>query len=148
MPDDAAPPSKPCSQCGKCCANEDYMGSLDATGDDVKRWIAEKRWDTLQYVEILGPDDDPWADLWISQETGRDAARCPFVRKITGPIGTLAGSTKRAPRSAATTSRGPRVRSVRTCHRMVSELAFGGFARETPSPAPRHRSNLQAAYPG
>jgi len=72
---------KECSRCGKCCTNPDYMGSLKATGADVKRWRRECRDDILAYVEVMGREPDPWADLWISPRTGDDAKRCPFVRK-------------------------------------------------------------------
>lgn len=71
---------KACSRCGKCCTNASYMGSLSATGDDVKRWKQEGRDDILGRVSILGPEDDPWGDLWI-KESGAEAQRCPFVRK-------------------------------------------------------------------
>ena len=32
-------------------------------------------------VAILGPKDDPYGDLWVSERTGEEATRCPFVRK-------------------------------------------------------------------
>jgi Fe-S-cluster containining protein len=59
------------------------MGTLQASGDDVKRWKAQKRWDILQYAYILGDEDDPFADLWV-KKNGDDAERCPFVRKDRG----------------------------------------------------------------
>ena len=73
---------KPCTQCGKCCTNPDYMGSLMATGEDVKRWVREARGDILQWVAQLGPDSNPYGDLWISPRTDLEATRCPFVRKL------------------------------------------------------------------
>jgi len=76
--------TKECTQCGKCCTNPSYMGTLQASGDDVKRWIREGRTDILEWASILGRGDDPWADLWISPVTGKEAHRCPFVRKLPG----------------------------------------------------------------
>jgi Fe-S-cluster containining protein len=56
------------------------MGTLQASGDDVKRWMAERRWDILKYAYVLGREDDPFADLWV-KPNGDEAERCPFVRK-------------------------------------------------------------------
>ncbi len=39
--------SAPRERCGKCCTNPNYMGSLQASGEDVKRWIREGREDIL-----------------------------------------------------------------------------------------------------
>jgi Fe-S-cluster containining protein len=60
------------------------MGTLQATGDDVKRWRREKRRDILRFAYLLGPPADPVADLWIDQERGTERERCPFVRKVPG----------------------------------------------------------------
>lgn len=73
--------ARDCTRCGKCCTNPNYMGTLEATGDDVKRWRREGRDDILAWVGILGPEDNPYGDLWISERTGMEAQRCPFVRK-------------------------------------------------------------------
>lgn len=59
------------------------MGSLSATGADVRRWIRERRWDILKWAAVLGPEDDPFADLWIADD-GEERLRCPFVRKDRG----------------------------------------------------------------
>ena len=75
---------KPCTQCGRCCTNSDFMGSLMASGDDVKRRRVEERGDILSWVRVLGGKDDPWGDLWLSPRTDNEAQRCPFVRKIRG----------------------------------------------------------------
>lgn len=75
---------KACTQCGRCCTNPRFMGSLQATGDDILRWQVEGREDILAYAVILGHPDDPFADLWVSPRTGEEASRCPFVRKIRG----------------------------------------------------------------
>lgn len=74
---------KACTRCGKCCTNESFQGSLSATGEDVLRWMDERRWDILGYAYVLGPDDNPYADLWIDAQDGEDneKTRCPFVRK-------------------------------------------------------------------
>ena len=77
-------PASACTQCGRCCTNADYMGSLRASGEDVKRWRRQGRDDILAYADIMGGTDDPWADLWISPKTANDVYRCPFVRKIRG----------------------------------------------------------------
>jgi Fe-S-cluster containining protein len=57
------------------------MGSLVASGEDVKRWMREWRWDILQWVEVIGGEDDPFGDLWVDEERQIEAVRCPFVRK-------------------------------------------------------------------
>lgn len=63
-----------CTRCGKCCLKYD----ISPSGEDVKRWIREKRWDILEHVMILGDDDDPWGDI-----VG-PTSRCPFLRKDNG----------------------------------------------------------------
>jgi Fe-S-cluster containining protein len=73
--------TRECTRCGKCCTNPSYMGTLGATGEDVKRWQREGRDDILTWVSIFGPKDDPYGDLWVSERTGEEATRCPFVRK-------------------------------------------------------------------
>jgi Fe-S-cluster containining protein len=77
------PPGSPCTQCGKCCTHPGFMGTLQATGADVKRWRCEGRDDILRFAHVLGSPSDPWADLWID-ETGTERERCPFVRKVRG----------------------------------------------------------------
>jgi Fe-S-cluster containining protein len=77
------PPGSPCSNCGKCCTNTSYMGTLQADGEDVKRWEREGRDDILRYVSVLGPDENPWGDLWVDSENDFvEKLRCPFVRKV------------------------------------------------------------------
>ena len=71
---------KACTQCGKCCTNSNFMGSLSATAEDLERWRREERWDILAWCGII----DDWADLWVSPRTGDEAERCPFVRKQRG----------------------------------------------------------------
>ena len=58
------------------------MGSLQATGEDVKRWQREGRQDILRFAFVMGEPSDPWADLWIDGD--RERERCPFVRKVRG----------------------------------------------------------------
>jgi len=75
------PPGSPCTNCGKCCTNPSYMGSLSATAEDVARWNEEGRDDILRFVRELAPG---WgADLWVD-ENDRERERCPFVRKVRG----------------------------------------------------------------
>jgi Fe-S-cluster containining protein len=82
-PKSKLPPGSPCTNCGKCCTNPSFMGTLQATGDDVKRWRREGRDDILRFAGVIGPRSDPHADLWID-ETGIERERCPFVRKVRG----------------------------------------------------------------
>jgi Fe-S-cluster containining protein len=77
------PPGSPCTNCGKCCTKPSFMQGLGATGDDVKRWRREKRYDILRFAWVLGPPDDPYADLWIDERL-EERERCPFVRKVRG----------------------------------------------------------------
>ena len=77
------PPGSPCTNCGRCCTNSNYMGSLMADGEDILRWQREGRDDILRFAAILGDRDDPYADLWID-ENGNERERCPFVRKLKG----------------------------------------------------------------
>ena len=67
---------KSCTQCGKCCTNESFMGTLSASYEDVERWEVEGRDDILAWESAY--------DLWISPRTGYEASRCPFVRKVRG----------------------------------------------------------------
>ena len=76
--------TRDCTRCGKCCTNQSYMGSLQATGDDVKRWRKEGREDILRFAVVMGlSDENPWADLWLDQDHPDlpERLRCPFVRK-------------------------------------------------------------------
>lgn len=77
------PPGSPCTNCGKCCTNPEFMLTLGASGDDVKRWRREKRRDILRFAYVLGSPQDPYADLWID-ERSRERECCPFVRKAQG----------------------------------------------------------------
>ena len=78
---DRLPPASPCTNCGKCCTNTSYMGSLTTSGEDVIRWRREGRTDILAFAAVMGPPDDPYADLWVDQN-GNERLRCPFVRKV------------------------------------------------------------------
>lgn len=77
---------KPCTQCGRCCTNPSFMGTMQASPEDVKRWKREKRSDILAWAYILGPTAHKrgfgFADLWINPKTDIEAERCPFVRKM------------------------------------------------------------------
>jgi Fe-S-cluster containining protein len=81
MDDKPTADQRPCTNCGKCCTNASFMGTLQATGDDIKRWRRERRADILKFAVILGPARDPFADLWVTAE-GEEKERCPFVRKV------------------------------------------------------------------
>jgi Fe-S-cluster containining protein len=83
---------KPCTRCGKCCTNIEFMGNLSATEEDVRRWDDQGRWDIMRYVSVLPPLPPwfpkgtgaafPYADLWVDTENNDDEKlRCPFVRK-------------------------------------------------------------------
>ena len=72
---------KPCTQCGRCCLNQNYMNTLQASGDDVKRWRRQGRIDILLHAEVIGPAHNPFADLWFKMD-GSEVKRCPFVRKV------------------------------------------------------------------
>lgn len=69
-----------CTRCGKCCLNENYMGNLFASADDVARWDDDFRFDILRYAYVM---PDGTADLWID-ENEREHYRCPFLRKDRG----------------------------------------------------------------
>lgn len=74
---------KACTQCGRCCTNADFMGSMEATEDDVTRWVKHRRYDILRFVDLVRPDGAfICADLWVDNQTGNDRKRCPFVRKV------------------------------------------------------------------
>jgi Fe-S-cluster containining protein len=75
---------KACTQCGRCCTNSSFMGTLTASGADVQRWRKQRRYDILRWVSVIGPPSNPWGDLWIHPVRGDDRERCPFVRKIRG----------------------------------------------------------------
>jgi len=72
-----------CHLCGLCCDQAD--GCLTCTGDDIRRWIVEKRADILRFVQYR---TDPaggleWFNPEIWLEPGNPAAipviRCPFL---------------------------------------------------------------------
>src|ERR1700722_11821091 len=69
------PPGSSCTNCGKCCTNSDYMGSLEATGADVKRWRRQGRDDILRFAIVMGPSNNPHADLWVDNQTGEERRR-------------------------------------------------------------------------
>jgi len=68
-----------CTRCGKCCLNEDYMGTLYASDDDVKRWRKETRRDILNHVS--SPTEHVH-DIWVKDDG--ECSRCPFLRKDRG----------------------------------------------------------------
>lgn len=48
----ALPPGSPCTNCGKCCTNPDFMANLTATREDVLRWRREYRYDILRFCDV------------------------------------------------------------------------------------------------
>jgi Fe-S-cluster containining protein len=72
-----------CLQCGHCCLNLAICTTGKATPEDIARWENEKRYDILRGVSIFHyGEEGNWGDLWINPDTGEDANRCPFLRKI------------------------------------------------------------------
>ena len=110
------PPGSPCTNCGKCCTHPDFMGSLMAMGADVQRWRRERRADILRFAQVLGPRDDPWADLWSTKRAGSAGAARLCARSGARPA-TYARFTKPGRRSAVTISRGRPVRFARSYDR-------------------------------
>lgn len=86
----ALPPGSPCTNCGKCCTNPDFMANLTATREDVLRWRREYRYDILRFCDVtkLPRGGVIGGDLWIDSEAPEDRnperERCPFVRKMPG----------------------------------------------------------------
>jgi Fe-S-cluster containining protein len=66
-----------CTRCGKCCLNADYMGTLEVSTEDVRRWHHEGREDILHHVWSVNENVH---DAWVTKD-GDDCTRCPFVRK-------------------------------------------------------------------
>ena len=105
------PPGSPCTNCGKCCTNPSFMGSLEATGDDVKRWRRQRRHAILRFAEIMGPPEDPfgWTGVAAWNASGaRSCAKCSVSRAISVRF------TKPDRRSAAIMNRGLPTRSARS----------------------------------
>jgi Fe-S-cluster containining protein len=73
-----------CKQCGNCCLNLYVCEEGSANPEDISRWKQEGRWDILEWVDIYDfyPEDEQYGDIWIDPNTGEDARRCPFLRKI------------------------------------------------------------------
>jgi len=64
-----------CQQCGRCCLK--HGNCLSATDEDIELWERTGRSDILEWVDAGG-------DLWINQSTHKEAARCPWLRKLPG----------------------------------------------------------------
>lgn len=72
-----------CTQCGHCCLklHDAYCTSVDM--EDVRRWRKEKRWDILEWVDIMRVGgEELFADIWFSPTTGEETTRCPWLRKL------------------------------------------------------------------
>jgi hypothetical protein len=99
------PPGSPCTNRGKCCTNPGFMGTLQASGDNVKGWRRQRRYDILRFAGVLGPTDDPWADQWVDDEGLEASAVRLFARSETSRA-IAAQSMRRDPRCVATMTRG------------------------------------------
>jgi len=67
-----------CARCGHCC-----LKLHDAYCTSLRRWRKEKRWDILEWVDIMKVGgDELFADIWFSLTTGEETTRCPWLRKL------------------------------------------------------------------
>ncbi len=57
--------TKPCTQCGRCCTNADFMERIGISAPDVARWKSQGRTDILAMLN----DVSGW----------RDPGPCPFL---------------------------------------------------------------------
>lgn len=72
-----------CIQCGHCCLAlfDAYCTTVDI--EDIHRWKNEGRCDILRWVVNFEFDgEDAFGDLWINPNTGEEANRCPWLRKL------------------------------------------------------------------
>lgn len=67
---------KACTQCGRCCTYPNFMGSMNATRNDIERWHKQHRYDIIQWCDQIT------GDLWFHPITDKEQDRCPFVRKV------------------------------------------------------------------
>jgi len=65
---------KNCNQCGKCCTHYGG-GGLSATADEIDWWETHRP-DIARYVRD--------GEIWISPDSGKLLARCPWLRKLPG----------------------------------------------------------------
>lgn len=72
-------PLRPCTQCGRCCTNPNFMLTLSATREDLDRWKQEGRYDILEWAEEF---EGMGADLWFDPITGEEQEQCPFVVEV------------------------------------------------------------------
>jgi len=64
-----------CTQCGHCCLklHDAYCTTVDM--EDVRRWRKEKRWDILEWVDIMRVGgEELFADIWFSPTTGEETS--------------------------------------------------------------------------
>lgn len=73
-----------CRLCGHCCLNLGDAIASCATEADIQRWAAAGRHDILEWVDTLSLGKTGIHDIWINPQTGEDASRCPWVRKVRG----------------------------------------------------------------
>lgn len=67
---------KDCNQCGKCCIKYGD-GGLSASASEVDFW-ATFRPHIYEYVD----GHDNGGNIWISPDTGKPSARCPWLRQV------------------------------------------------------------------
>jgi len=71
-----------CKQCGNCCLNLSDAFTTCAFEEDIQLWEREGREDILAWVYPIQLGSECVYDLWINPETGEDAERCPWLKKL------------------------------------------------------------------
>jgi len=72
-----------CQQCGKCCIDLVEAAENTLSEDDVQPWIDMGRKDIMAWtVPIDDGDPEKWYKVWFSPRTGKQADRCPWIRKL------------------------------------------------------------------
>jgi len=72
-----------CTQCAHCCQDLSDAYSTTVDIEDINRWKEEDRWDILQWISMFEFDgQEAFGDLWINPNTGEEANRCPWLRKL------------------------------------------------------------------
>ncbi|MCD1294159.1 zinc/iron-chelating domain-containing protein [Methanocella sp. CWC-04] len=68
-----------CTQCGTCCLK--YGMRLEASGQDIAKWMFDGREDILRHVLIRYDEKGEVSEgiLWVD-ENGNKVASCPFLR--------------------------------------------------------------------
>ncbi len=79
-----APDNFKCQQCGRCCRNLRDAYAASATNEDIQRWRENYRHDILAWVELSPAQGGYGGHLWVDPESGEEAERCPWLRKMAG----------------------------------------------------------------